>query len=351
MKTYRSIALLTAIATALVASIATAANEPAKPDAKKVAAPAVAKVDHVITLTAKEKLPKSVSQVTIIDRVIGDKATDPVGPDSAVLVNYTGWLYDPKKPDGKGEKFDSSYTRQLPYSFFLNSGKVIKGWDLGVAGMKVKGIRTLIIPPSLAYRDVAKPNIPANSTLLFEIELIDILGQRDVSVGSAGSAAPVVPVVTVPIARLEPAAALPAAPVALTLIDELVGDGATAETTSDVRVHYTGWLYDATQPGGKKGKHFDSSRDRNQVFPLKLGTGRVIKGWDHGLVGMKVKGKRTLIIPAEFGYGARGAGQGLIPPNATLIFDVELIDIAVPPAAPVPTPAPTPVPATAPATK
>lgn len=351
MKTYRPIALLTAIATVFVASFATAATEAAKPDAKKVAAPVVAKVDQVITLTAKQKLPKSVRQVTIIDREIGDKATEAVGPDSAVLVNYTGWLYDPKKPDGKGEKFDSSYTRQLPYSFFLNSGKVIKGWDLGVAGMKVKGKRTLIIPPSLAYRDVAKPNIPANSTLLFEIELIDILGKREEPVNTRVTAPvpPPPPPAPAPVTQISPKDALPVAPAVITAIDQTVGDGATAETGNEVLVHYTGWLYDATEPGGKKGKHFDTSRERNQLFRFKLGEGRVIRGWDSGVVGMKVKGHRTLIIPAEFAYGARGAGRGLIPPNAALIFDVELVEVPAPPVAPAPATAPAP--AAAPASK
>ncbi len=110
--------------------------------------------------------------------------------------------------------------------------------------------------------------------------------------------------------------------------DTVSGEGAVATKGQNVTVHYTGWLYDAAQPGGK-GKKFDSSVDANRPFKFPLGGGRVIKGWDQGVVGMKVKGKRTLIIPSEFGYGARGAG-GLIPPNSTLIFDVELLE--VPPA-------------------
>ncbi|MBL0123232.1 MAG: FKBP-type peptidyl-prolyl cis-trans isomerase [Betaproteobacteria bacterium] len=137
------------------------------------------------------------------------------------------------------------------------------------------------------------------------------------------AAAPPAP--AVPIARLKPQDALPSAPTAITAIDEMVGDGPAADTGNDVLVHYTGWLYDASLPGGK-GKQFDSSRTRNQLFRFKLGAGRVIKGWDQGVVGMQVKGKRTLIIPAEYGYGARGAG-GVIPPNSTLIFDVELVEL------------------------
>lgn len=108
-------------------------------------------------------------------------------------------------------------------------------------------------------------------------------------------------------------------------IDTLVGDGREAEPGFNVTVHYTGWLYDASAEGGK-GKKFDSSLDRNQPFNFFLGGGQVIQGWDEGFAGMKIGGKRTLIIPSEMGYGARGAG-GAIPPNADLIFDVELLGV------------------------
>ncbi|WP_019905063.1 FKBP-type peptidyl-prolyl cis-trans isomerase [Methylobacterium sp. 77] len=104
--------------------------------------------------------------------------------------------------------------------------------------------------------------------------------------------------------------------------DEVVGTGPSPETGKKVSVHYTGWLDD----GGKPGKKFDSSRDRGQPFSFTLGIGQVIGGWDQGVATMKVGGKRTLIIPSDLGYGARGAG-GLIPPNATLIFDVELLGV------------------------
>ena len=102
--------------------------------------------------------------------------------------------------------------------------------------------------------------------------------------------------------------------------DEVVGTGPEPQIGQSVDVHYTGWLDDH----GTKGAKFDSSRDRGQPFSFRLGAGQVIKGWDQGLATMHVGGKRTLIIPPELGYGARGAG-GVIPPNATLIFDVELL--------------------------
>ena len=104
--------------------------------------------------------------------------------------------------------------------------------------------------------------------------------------------------------------------------DEVVGTGAQPQTGQTVSVHYTGWLDDS----GKPGRKFDSSRDRGQPFSFKLGAGQVIAGWDQGVATMHVGGKRTLIIPAAQGYGSRGAG-GVIPPGATLIFDVELLAI------------------------
>ena len=104
----------------------------------------------------------------------------------------------------------------------------------------------------------------------------------------------------------------------LQYIDLKVGTGATAQTGQTVTVHYTGWL--------ENGKKFDSSVDRGQPFSFPLGAGRVIKGWDEGVQGMKAGGKRKLIIPSNLGYGARGAG-GVIPPNATLIFEVELLGV------------------------
>jgi FKBP-type peptidyl-prolyl cis-trans isomerase FkpA len=102
-----------------------------------------------------------------------------------------------------------------------------------------------------------------------------------------------------------------------------VGDGALASAGQNVTVHYTGWLQN---DDGSAGAKFDSSKDRNDPFEFPLGAGRVIQGWDEGVQGMKVGGTRKLIIPAALGYGARGAG-GVIPPNATLIFDVELLGV------------------------
>jgi FKBP-type peptidyl-prolyl cis-trans isomerase len=111
----------------------------------------------------------------------------------------------------------------------------------------------------------------------------------------------------------------------LQMTDVKVGDGTEATAGKLVSVHYTGWLYDENA-ADKHGAKFDSSRDRGEPFQFPLGGGRVIKGWDEGVQGMKIGGQRTLVIPPEMGYGARGAG-GVIPPNATLVFDVELLGV------------------------
>ena len=111
-------------------------------------------------------------------------------------------------------------------------------------------------------------------------------------------------------------------PSGLQITDTKVGEGASPRTGQTCVMHYTGWLYQ----NGAKGKKFDSSLDRGEPFEFAIGTHQVIRGWDEGVATMKVGGKRTLIIPPEQGYGARGAG-GVIPPNATLIFDVELLDV------------------------
>jgi peptidylprolyl isomerase len=111
-------------------------------------------------------------------------------------------------------------------------------------------------------------------------------------------------------------------PSGLQITDSKVGTGATPKPGQICVMHYTGWLYE----NGAKGKKFDSSVDRGQPFEFPIGQGRVIAGWDEGVSTMKVGGKRTLIIPPALGYGARGAG-GAIPPNATLIFEVELLGV------------------------
>lgn len=138
----------------------------------------------------------------------------------------------------------------------------------------------------------------------------------------AAAASGVVAVGAASLAKAESAAPGATSPSGLKFTDTKVGTGATPQIGQTCVVHYTGWLYQ----NGAKGKKFDSSLDRGQPFEFRIGAHQVIAGWDQGVATMKVGGKRTLVIPPELGYGARGAG-GVIPPNATLLFEVELVDI------------------------
>ncbi len=218
-------------------------------------------------------------------------------PGQLVRVHYTGTLED-------GTKFDSSYDRKEPIEFILGHGQVIPGWDEGISLLKVGRKAKLIIPPELAYgARGAGGVIPPNATLKFDVELL----------------------------AAEPGP--PPPPEAPTKVDEAdytttgsglkyydfeEGAGATPQKGQTVSVHYTGWLEDGTM--------FDSSLLRAQPFSFLVGTGQVIPGWDEGVGSMKVGGKRQLVIPADLAYGENGAG-GVIPPNATLIFEVELLDV------------------------
>jgi FKBP-type peptidyl-prolyl cis-trans isomerase len=140
--------------------------------------------------------------------------------------------------------------------------------------------------------------------------------------GAALALAISVAAMSLPGAAAQAANQVIAMPDGLKYTDTKLGNGATAAAGDKVTVQYTGWLYQNRAKGAK----FDSSRDRNQPFQFTLGAHQVIAGWDEGVAGMKVGGERTLIIPPELGYGAQGAG-GVIPPNATLMFDVELLQV------------------------
>ena len=241
------------------------------------------------------------ASLNIIENQVGTGAEAVAG--KLAVVNYTGWLFDPEAPEYKGKQFDSSIGRK-PFTFPLGAGRVIKGWDQGVAGMKVGGKRSLFIPPNLAYgdRNVGNGVIPPNSTLVFEVELLDVL--------------------TPP----PPEVLVQEAPVDLTKFkvkknDKKVGKGNAVKDGQTLTLHYSGWLHDP-KAKDQHGAAFDSSKGR-EAFTFTLGAGQVIKGWDLGLQGMKVGGKRVIIIPAPLGYGARSAGS--IPPNSDLIFEVELL--------------------------
>ena len=175
---------------------------------------------------------------------------------------------------------------------------VFPGWDEGATGMKVGGKRLLIIPADLALGETGGGDIPPGATLIMEIEMTNIIepvfmtevDDGDYTVTESG----------------------------LKYYDLVEGDGAIPTEGGTVIVHYTGWLEDGTK--------FDSSLDRGQPFSFVLGQGMVIPGWDEGVATMKVGGKRQLVVPPDLGYGDAGAGA-TIPPGATLIFEVELLEV------------------------
>lgn len=210
-----------------------------------------------------------------------------------VSVHYVGTLPD-------STKFDSSRDRGQPFSFSLGAGQVIKGWDEGIALLHVGDKAILTIPPDLGYGSQAAGSIPANSTLIFEVELMgfkekvvpkpyDVSGKDTVNLQDG-----------------------------LKVIWIKKGDGPKAEKGKTVSVHYTGYLTD--------GSMFDSSFERGDPIAFPLGEGRVIKGWDIGIEMLSVGAQARFIIPSQLAYGENGYPP-VIPASATLVFDVELVGV------------------------
>jgi peptidylprolyl isomerase len=244
------------------------------------------------TEVATDQLTKTTSglQYYDIDQGEGAEATK----NSTVSTNYTIWV----KTD-EGYTYIDQSPASLPVSFVIGRGDtVFPGWEEGATGMKVGGKRQLVIPPELALGSEGNGVIPANATLIMEIELADLkepqvatqVDETDFTTTQSG----------------------------LKYYDLKTGTGESPKSGQTVVVHYTGWLTDGTQ--------FDSSIDRGEPISFVLGEGSVIPGWEEALATMKVGGKRQLMVPPDLGYGDQGAGN-LIPPGATLIFEVELLEI------------------------
>lgn len=209
--------------------------------------------------------------------------------------HYTGWLTN-------GHKFGSTKDLGRPAKTVLGMGKLVKGLELSLESLKQGGVRWVRLSPSAAYGPVPMTNIPANSVLIFRVQaeafqfdeealaMMDFFPKAETIAWVDG-------------------------PEGLKYFIQKEGNGPLVQSGDVVKVHYTGWLTDGTK--------FDSSRDRGEPMPLEIGVGRVIRGWDLGLQGMKPGEKRLLLIPPSLGYGSRGGGP--IPPDATLIFAVECL--------------------------
>ncbi len=229
----------------------------------------------------------------IFDEKVG--TGKPAAAGAVLKTHYTGWLLSCRK-------FGSSKDLGKPLSVVMGAGKMIKGWEQGLDGMREGGVRWLRIAPSMGYGATAYSMIPSNSTLVFRVELVssevdeELAAQMDFFPDTASL-------------QLEHGSE----ELRYAIIKQ--GEGEPAKAGSMVHVHYTGWL--------TNGYKFDSSRDRGQPFSFPLGGGRVIRGWDLGVQGMLPGEKRILIVPPGLGYGSRAAGP--IPGGSTLIFAVEYL--------------------------
>lgn len=246
-------------------------------------------------LQSEKNTMDTITTSTGLQYVITHKGTGKkANTGDKVVAHYTGKLTD-------GTVFDSSVERNKPFEFPVGKGRVIKGWDEGFSLLQVGDKATLIIPSHLGYGERgAPPSIPANATLVFDVELLDVKER------------------VVPKAFDIAGKETKATPSGLQYIMVQDGSGEVPAVGQKVLVHYTGYLEDGTI--------FDSSVERGQPLPFPLGQGKVIKGWDEGIGLLKVGGKARLIIPSDLAYGDQGY-PGMIPPKATLIFDVELVGI------------------------
>lgn len=232
-----------------------------------------------------------------------------------VTVAYTGYLYDASKPDGIGQKLESSIdtgTTASPFTLGVGGG-LVTGWDQVVLGMRIGGVRLATLPANLAYggltRDAGTRNgiayaaLTANAPLVYELRLVNVIKPGQLPNPPGGKT--------------------------LAITEVVAGTGAAATAGKTVGIRYTGWLYDGTAAGGK-GKQFDTNVNTTPAkdvlsFVIDASPLQVISGFNMGVKDMKVGGKRTIYIPTTLGYGS--TAQTGIPANSNLIFDVELVSV------------------------
>ena len=249
-----------------------------------------------------DKFPQNVEGLKWNELSKGLKAYDekvgtgkPAVPGASLKTHYTGWLLS-------GRKFGSSKDLGKPLEVMLGNGKLIRGWEEGLEGMREGGVRWLRVSPGMGYGAMAYTMIPSNSTLVFRVELLE--SEVDSAVIANMDFFPDTTTLS-----------FENGPEGLRYAVIKPGEGEPARSGTNVSVHYTGWLVN--------GHKFDSSRDRGQELRFPLGGGHVIRGWDLGIAGMLPGEKRILIIPPGLGYGSRAHGP--IPGGSTLIFAVEYL--------------------------
>ncbi|MDG1845132.1 MAG: FKBP-type peptidyl-prolyl cis-trans isomerase [Acidimicrobiales bacterium] len=270
-----------------------------EPDATQAPVPTPTPTENIDNTDMLSKpfvqVPEGPPPEELLSEDIVGGSGDPVAAGDFLIMEYVGVSYS------TGLQFDSSWDRGEPFAFELGAGKVISGWDEGIAGMSPGGRRLLIIPPGQAYGEngSGSGSIGPNETLIF---IVDLLASVPAGLEK--------PDVLSPLAQAS----------SLGISDISEGTGREVIEGDVIYVHYVGRSQSTDT-------QFDASwdRGRKEFIGLIIGQGQVIAGWEEGLIGMKVGGRRELVIPPDLAYGEDGAGNGLIAPNETLIFVVDLL--------------------------
>ncbi len=278
-----------------------AAEDGADPTPDPTAAPSPTPAPEVDNTDLTVKPVVQVSGEAPPDELVVEDIVEGSGPAAeagdVAIMQYVGVLHD------TGEQFDASWDRGAPFTFTLGQGDVIAGWDQGIEGMATGGRRELVIPPELAYGETGSGSgsIGPDETLVFVVDLVGLipadLTKPDVTVPDEGATE-------------------------LQVTDVVEGTGAEATAGTALLLHYVGKLQST-------GEQFDATWDRGAetAVPVALGIGQLIEGLEQGLEGMKVGGRREIVIPPDLAFGEAGAGDGRIPPDETLVFVVDLIAV------------------------